>query len=113
MRNKVIRRILELCKERDISVYKLSQMADIPKTTLNNMIAADRMPTIPTIEKICKGLDITVAQFFSSEELYPAVTESQQELLLLWKTLRPEERRQVKLYIEVLEKSRQEKETED
>ena len=38
MRNKVIRRILELCGEQRISVYKLSPLSDIPKTTLNNMI---------------------------------------------------------------------------
>lgn len=103
MKNKVIMRILELCEERDISIYRLAQLSDISKTTLNNTIAEDRMPTIPTIEKVCDGLDITLAQFFSSEKLYPDVTEEQQQILMSWEALTPDKKRLVKSYIQMLE----------
>lgn len=103
MKNKVIRRIIELCEERQISFYRLAQLSHMSKTTLNNMIAQNKMPTIPSIEKICKGLDITLAQFFSSEKLFPDVTEEQQELLLSWESLRPEDRNLVKAYMKMME----------
>lgn len=103
MKNKVITRILELCEERKISIYRLAQLSDIPKTTLNNMIAEDRMPTIPTLEKICAGLGMTLSQFFCSDETYPDITEEQQQILLSWEMLTPSKKRLVKSYIEMLE----------
>lgn len=108
-KNKVIMRIMELCSERRMSQYRLAKISRMPKNTLNNMIAENKMPTIPSIEKICRGLDITLAEFFSSEKLYPDVTEEQQELLLLWETLEPEEKQLVKAYIRMLETHRKEK----
>ncbi len=64
MKNSVIRRVQELCKERNMSLYKLAKLSNIPNTTLTNMVAQNKMPTIPTIERICHGFDITLAQFF-------------------------------------------------
>ena len=106
-KNKVIRRIIELCRERQLSQYKLAQISDIPNTTLNNMISQNKMPTITSLERLCKGLDITLAEFFSSEKLYPDVTEEQHELLQLWETLEPNEKKLVKAYIRMLEECRE------
>lgn len=111
-KNKVIMRIIELCKERHLSQYKLAQISDMPNTTLNNMISKNKMPTITSVERICNGLDITLAEFFSSEKLYPDVTEEQQELLHLWETLEPQEKKMVKAYIRMLEGCREEQQTE-
>ena len=108
MKNKIISRIIELCEEREISFYRLAKLSNMSKTTLNNMISQNKMPTIPSIEKICKGLDITLAQFFSSEKLFPDVTEEQQELLLSWESLRPEDRELVKAYMKMIETYRKE-----
>jgi len=103
MKNDVIMRIQELCQEKHISVYRLAQLSDIPRNTLNNMISEDRMPTIPTIEKICKGLDITLAQFFMSEKLYPGITEEQKRLLVHYESFSPKKRKLIKCYMEMLE----------
>ncbi|MCQ4637801.1 helix-turn-helix transcriptional regulator [Anaerovorax odorimutans] len=108
MKNKVISRILELCDERGISLYKLAKLSDISRTTLNNTVSQNKMPTIPTIEKICNGLDITLAEFFSSENLFPDVTEEQRELIVLWEALLPEDRKLVKKYMGMLEEFRKE-----
>lgn len=106
-KNQVILRIMELCKERRWSQYKLAQMSDMPNTTLNNMISKNKMPTITSLERICKGLDMTLAQFFSSEKLYPDVTEEQRELLNQWENLGPYERKllmaQMKVMLECCE----------
>lgn len=69
-KNKVIQRIQELCKEQEVSIYKLAIRSKIPNTTLTNMISKNTMPTVPTIEKICDAFDITLSQFFSSESIF-------------------------------------------
>lgn len=101
-KNKVIRRIEELCKKNDITVYRLSINSAIPYTTLNNMIRNDTLPTIPTIEKICKGFNITMAQFFQSEEIYDSLTLEQKELLEIWDTLNSNQKNRAKDYLKGL-----------
>lgn len=44
-------------------------------------------PSVASIEKICKGLDITLAQFFSYENQDNTLTTSQQDILEVWKYL--------------------------
>ncbi len=63
----VKKRILELCKIHNMTINKLSTICGITQSTLNNIIHRESSPTISTIKKICDGLDITLAEFFSSE----------------------------------------------
>ena len=61
-------RILELCRERKITVNKLSTICGLTQSTLNNIMhRPDSSPTVSTIQKICDGLDMSMAQFFTSE----------------------------------------------
>ena len=61
-------RILELCRERDISVNKLSSMSGVTQSTLNNIISGrNNSTTISTVKKLCDGLGITIEDFFDSE----------------------------------------------
>lgn len=60
-------RILEICRERGITVNKLSTLCGITQSTLNNIISGrNKGVTVSTIQKICDGLEITVVEFFSS-----------------------------------------------
>ena len=64
----VKRRILELCHEKNITINKLSTICGLTQSTLNNLMHRENSsPTVATIKKICDGLEITMAQFFSSE----------------------------------------------
>ena len=61
-------RILELCREHDISVNKLSSMSGVTQSTVNNIVSGrNNSATISTIKKLCDGLGITIEEFFSSE----------------------------------------------
>ena len=61
-------RIQELCKERDITLNKLSIISGITQSTLNNIVSGrNKSTTISTVKKICDGLEITIVDFFSSE----------------------------------------------
>ncbi|MBQ7903184.1 MAG: helix-turn-helix transcriptional regulator [Oscillospiraceae bacterium] len=61
-------RILELCKEKNISINKLSIMSGVTQSTVNNIVSGrNRSATVTTIKKLCDGLDITIQDFFNSE----------------------------------------------
>ena len=61
-------RILELCRERDITINKLSSLSGVTQSTVNNIVSGrNRSTTISTIKKLCDGLGITIEEFFHSE----------------------------------------------
>lgn len=62
-------RILRLCEDRNITVNKLSTMCALPPSSVKNILyGRSTDPKILTIKKICDGLEITLAEFFSSPE---------------------------------------------
>lgn len=70
-------RILALCEERHITVNKLCTICGITQSTLNNIVNnRSRNPTVSTVKKICDGLNITLCEFFDTDEF----NESEQEI---------------------------------
>ena len=60
-------RILELCRQYDITLNKLSTICGITQSTLNNIVSGrNNSTTISTIKKICDGLEISILDFFTS-----------------------------------------------
>jgi len=65
----VANRLLELCRERNLSINALARSAAVPPTTLKNVISGvSRNPGIVTIKMLCDGLDISLIDFFDTEE---------------------------------------------
>ena len=61
-------RILELCREHDISVNKLSSMSGVTQSTVNNIVSGrNNSATVSTIKMLCDGLGVTIEEFFNSE----------------------------------------------
>ena len=61
-------RILELCREKNLSVNKLSNMSGVTQSTVNNIVSGrNHSATISTIKKLCDGMGITIEEFFNSE----------------------------------------------
>jgi DNA-binding Xre family transcriptional regulator len=66
--NAVKERIIELCKERNITINKLGTLSGVTQSTINNIISGrNNSTTISTIKKLCDGLNITVIDFFDCE----------------------------------------------
>ena len=62
-------RILHLCDEREISINKLATLSALPPSSVKNILYGRSVdPKILTIKKMCDGLDITLAEFFSTPE---------------------------------------------
>ena len=61
-------RILELCREENISINNLCSMSGVTQSTVNNIVSGrNRSATISTIKKLCDGLGISIEDFFHSE----------------------------------------------
>ena len=67
----VVKRIYELCEERNITPNALSYLAGISQSTVKSiLIGESKNPGIVTLKKICDGLDITIVDFFDTEDYY-------------------------------------------
>ena len=61
-------RILELCREHDLSINKLCLLSGVTQSTVNNIVSGrNHSATVTTIKKLCDGLGISIEEFFSSE----------------------------------------------
>ena len=61
-------RILQLCKENNLNVNKLANLAGLPQSTLNDVVhGKSKNPTIKTIYYLCFGLGIELKDFFDSD----------------------------------------------
>ena len=61
-------RVLELCKARSWSLYRLAHEADMPYSSLSTVLYKTASPSLVSIEKICSGFGITLSQFFSEDK---------------------------------------------
>lgn len=62
-------RILELSGERNLSINKLATICGMAPSSLKNILyGKSQNPKILTIKLICDGLNITLAEFFSTIE---------------------------------------------
>lgn len=66
----IVKRILELCRQRDFTIYQLSAMSGISYSTLDNLINHKTFnPKIKTLHKIASAFSLTLSEFFDYPEL--------------------------------------------
>lgn len=64
----VAERILELCKEKNITVNKLCTISAVTQSTVNDIVNKKAKNIgIVTIKKLCDGLQMTVIEFFDCD----------------------------------------------
>ncbi|MCH5199960.1 MAG: helix-turn-helix transcriptional regulator [Oscillospiraceae bacterium] len=99
----VLQRLRQLSKERNWSPYILAKKCDMPQSTINNIFMRDTIPSIPTLEIICKGFGITLSQFFAENETVELSPELK-ELFDGWLTLTPEQKEAVTRLVHTMNK---------
>ncbi|MBQ9847883.1 MAG: helix-turn-helix transcriptional regulator [Clostridia bacterium] len=64
----VAKRIIELCRERNLAINALANESGLPPSTVYSMLnEKSQNPGVVSIKKICDGLDISLREFFDSE----------------------------------------------
>lgn len=67
MREAVIKRLLELIREKQITVNKLANLSAVPPSTVKNIFnGKSKNPGIVTLKLLCDGMGITITDFFDS-----------------------------------------------
>ena len=63
-------RIRELCRQRGISINKLSDMSGVKQSTLDNIVRGlTKNPRVKTPHRIALAFNMTLAEFLDFEEL--------------------------------------------
>ncbi len=55
-------------EQRGWTEYKLAKESNLSQSTISNMFARNTLPTIPTLEAICKALRISLSEFFLDDK---------------------------------------------
>lgn len=79
-------KLLGMMRVRNWTYYKLAKESNLPWSTVRNMFERGTEPTLPTLEALCGGLGITLADLlvgYSVAEL----SDEQREVLENWDKL--------------------------
>ncbi len=62
-------RILHLCGEKQMSIYKLAIESAVPASTIKNILyGKSTNPGIVTIKMLCDGFGISLVDFFNTDD---------------------------------------------
>ncbi len=87
----VLKEITRLRLQREWSEYELAKHSNIPQSTISTWYSKKQVPTISTLDKICKGMGITLSQFFAEGDDAIYLTPKQRDLLDNWSALNPKQ----------------------
>ncbi len=75
----ILKKINKLRMDRNWSVYRLSLESGIPQSTITNMFNRETLPSIATLEMLCRAFGISLSEFFAEED--KDLTPDSEELL--------------------------------
>lgn len=86
----ILGRITKQRSMRDWTEYQLALKSGLPQSTISSWYRKGMLPSISSLEKICRAFDMTMAQFLAEDDSsMREVTPDQQELLDKWELLDP------------------------
>ncbi len=94
-------RIRELLNRRGWTPYRLAKECGVSDATIGNIFRRNTVPSMATLEAICRGFGITLSQFFAendSVELSPEL----QELFNDWANLTTEQKQVIRQTMKVM-----------
>ncbi len=98
-------RLQQFMDERGWTIYRVAKEADIPWSTVRNMFKRNTEPSIVTLECICRGMGLTLSQFFDVENEM-GLTSKQQRLLQEWSRLNERDQQLVLEIVDSLNEKR-------
>lgn len=84
-------RLRQLLQERGWTEYKLSKECGLAQSTIGNIFRRNTVPSVATLETICRGFGITLSQFFADSDMVE-LTPELKELFDLWVYLTPSQK---------------------
>ena len=84
-------RLRQLLHERGWTEYRLSKECGLSESTLANIFRRNTLPSIGTLEAICRGFGISLSQFFAEGDMVEMTPETK-TLFDGWVTLTAEQK---------------------
>ncbi len=100
----VLKKLRQLMRARGWTEYRLAQECGLNVSTISNIYRRNTMPTITTLDTICAGFGITLAQFFAEADMIE-LTPELKRLIDAWTPLTQEEKRVVLLVAQSYDKT--------
>ena len=75
----ILKRIVDLRKERNWTEYQLAERSGLTQSTISSWYRKNMLPTIPSLSKICDAFGITLSEFFLEDENKTVMLNEQQE----------------------------------
>ena len=94
-------RIRELMAERKWSEYRLAIASGLSQSTIANIFNRNTTPSVSTLESICTGFGITLAQFFAEGSMVE-LSREQQKMFEDWCSLSSEQKAVLQQLISVM-----------
>lgn len=85
----ILGRITDHRISRNWTEYQLAQQSGIPQSTISTWYRKKMLPTLSSLDKICRAFDMTMAQFLSENDGLTEITPDQRKLLNKWESLSP------------------------
>lgn len=74
----IIKRLTELCSERNITINKLATLSGITQSTVDNLMRGkNKNPKLKTLHKLAIGLDMTVSELLDFPEMNETLFEDE------------------------------------
>jgi len=75
-----------LMEKRGWTMYQLAKESGVSWSTIRNMFQRNTAPTVPTLEALCNGLEISMAELLLGPD-YPELSNETKELIRRWNKL--------------------------
>ena len=99
----ILERLSKLQKQHGWSDYRIAKEAKLSPNTVSNIYRRNNIPSINTLEALCKAFGISMAQFFADDDMIE-VTPEIKELVERWSALTPAQKTAVWQILKTYEK---------
>lgn len=96
------KRLNDIMKNSGWTKYRLAKVCNLHESTLANIFYRDTVPTLSTLEAICKAMNISLSDFFAEDDRIEVDKETK-ELILEIKKLPKEKRDHLKQTVKYMQ----------
>lgn len=95
----IVKKIDDLRVKRGWTFYKLAQESGLTQQTFTKWMEGKTIPTLPALKAVCDAYGITLANFFSENNMIE-ITPETKSVLDNWNYLTKEEQKSIMLIID-------------
>lgn len=100
----ILKKIQEMQKDRQWSVYKLSKESGLTQSTLSNMFSRQTIPSIATLQAICDAYGISLGDFFGNQgddKAFSSLSSDEKDLIETYRQLSQDKKEAVKSLLNI------------